>query len=36
MQEYRDGERGSPMMHKMSAGYSDELLQEIAAHYASH
>jgi cytochrome c553 len=36
MQEYRDGERGSTMMHKMSAGYSDELLQEIAAHYASH
>jgi len=23
------------MMHKMSSGYSDELLEEIAAHYAS-
>jgi cytochrome c553 len=23
------------MMHKMSSGYSDELLQEIAAHYAT-
>lgn len=36
MREYRDGDRGSTMMHKMSAGYSDELLQEIAAYYASH
>ncbi len=36
MQEYRDGERGNSMMHKMSAGYSDELLEEIAAYYASH
>jgi len=35
MKQYRDGERGSSMMHKMSAGYSDELLEEIAAYYAS-
>ena len=35
MKEYRDGERGNSMMHKMSAGYSDQLLQQIAAHYAS-
>lgn len=34
MKQYRDGERGSSMMHKMSSGYSDQLLQEIAAHYA--
>jgi len=36
MKQYRDGERGSSMMHKMSAGYSDELLEEISAYYASH
>jgi len=35
MKQYRDGERGSSMMHKMSAGYSDELLEEIATYYAS-
>ena len=35
MKQYRDGERGSSMMHKMSAGYGDDLLEEIAAHYAS-
>ena len=36
MKQYRDEDRGSSMMHKMSAGYSDELLHEIAAYYASH
>ena len=36
MKQYRDGERGSSMMHKMSSGYSDDLLEEIAAYYASH
>jgi len=36
MQEYRDGERGSTMMHKMSAGYSDRVLAEIAEYYATH
>ena len=35
MKQYRDDERGSSMMHKMSSGYSDSLLEEIAAHYAS-
>ncbi|MBT8058975.1 MAG: c-type cytochrome [Gammaproteobacteria bacterium] len=35
MQEYRDGERGNSMMHKMSAGYSDPVLAEIAEYYAT-
>lgn len=35
MQEYRDSERGSTMMHKMSSGYSDELLEQLADWYAS-
>lgn len=35
MQEYRDGLRGSTMMHKMSAGYSDGVLAEIAEYYAT-
>jgi cytochrome c553 len=35
MKEYRDEMRGSSMMHKMSAGYSDALLAEIAEHYAT-
>jgi len=36
MKQYRDGERGNSMMHKMSSGYSDDLLEEIAAYYATH
>jgi len=36
MQEYRDNERGSSMMHKMSSGYSDELLEQLADWYATH
>jgi cytochrome c553 len=36
MKQYRDDDRGSSMMHKMSFGYSDELLEEIAAYYATH
>jgi cytochrome c553 len=36
MQEYRDEERGSSMMHKMSSSYSDELLRQLANWYASH
>jgi cytochrome c553 len=36
MQEYRDAERGNSMMHKMSAGYSDRVLAEIAEYYATH
>ena len=35
MKEYRDRERGSTMMHKMSSGYSDELLEQLADWYAS-
>ena len=35
MKQYRDDDRGNSMMHKMSSGYSDDLLQQIAAHYAS-
>ncbi len=34
MKEYRDADRGSSMMHKMSAGYSDEMIEEIADYYA--
>jgi len=36
MKQYRDDSRGNSMMHKMSSGFSDELLEEIAAYYASH
>jgi cytochrome c553 len=36
MRQYRDEQRGSTMMHKMSAGYSDVVLAEIAEYYASH
>jgi cytochrome c553 len=36
MKAYRDGDRGNSMMHKMSSGYSDQLLEEIAAYYAGH
>ena len=36
MKQYRDGERGSSMMHKMSSGYSDDLLEEVAEYYATH
>jgi cytochrome c553 len=36
MKEYRDAERGSSMMHKMSSGYSDELLEQLADWYAAH
>ena len=36
MREYRDGDRGNSMMHKMSAGYSDRVLAEIAEYYATH
>jgi cytochrome c553 len=35
MKQYRNEDRGNSMMHKMSAGYSDALLEEIAAYYAS-
>jgi cytochrome c553 len=35
MQEYRDDDRGSSMMHKMSSGYSDELIEQLADWYAA-
>ena len=34
MKEYRDDDRGSSMMHKMSSGYSDELIEQLADWYA--
>jgi cytochrome c553 len=36
MKAYRDNDRGSSMMHKMSADYSDEMIEAIAGYYASH
>jgi cytochrome c553 len=36
MKAYRDNDRGSSMMHKMSADYSDETIEAIAGYYASH
>jgi cytochrome c553 len=36
LRQYRDGERGSSMMHKMSASYSDRVLTEIADYYTTH
>lgn len=35
MKQYRDEERGSSMMHKMSSGYSDELIEQLADWYAA-
>ena len=35
MKEYRDEHRGSSMMHKMSSGYSDELLEQLADWYSN-
>ncbi len=35
MKEYRDADRSSSMMHKMSAGYSDKMIETIADHYAT-
>jgi len=34
MKAYRDEDRGSSMMHKMSANYSDETLEAIATYYS--
>lgn len=34
MRQYRDEERDNAMMHKMSAGFSDELVESIAEYYA--
>lgn len=35
MKEYRDADRSSSMMHKMSARYSDEMIEALATWYAS-
>jgi len=35
MKAYRDNDRSNSMMHKMSAGYSDEMIEELADHYSS-
>jgi cytochrome c553 len=35
MQQYRDLDRGSSMMHKMSSGYSDELIEQLADWYSA-
>jgi cytochrome c553 len=35
MKEYRDDDRGSSMMHKMSSSYSDELIEQLADWYAN-
>ena len=36
MKEYRDAGRDNSMMHKMSARYSDEMIDALAAYYATH
>jgi cytochrome c553 len=35
MKEYRDSDRENSMMHKMSSRYSDEMIEALAAYYAS-
>lgn len=35
MREYRDADRGSSMMHKMSSGISDDTIEALAAWYAN-
>lgn len=35
MKEYRDSDRENSMMHKMSARYSDEMIDALASYYAS-
>jgi cytochrome c553 len=35
MKAYRVDDRGNSMMHKMSADYSDETIEEIASYYAN-
>ena len=35
MTEYRDNDRENSMMHKMSASYTDEMIEAIASYYAS-
>ncbi len=35
MTEYRDADRDNSMMHKMSARYSDEMIEALATYYAA-
>jgi len=35
MKAYRDSDRGSSLMHKMSADYSDETIEALASYYSS-
>ncbi len=35
MKEYRDADRDNSMMHKMSASYSDEMIEALATYYAA-
>ncbi|MDX2418917.1 MAG: c-type cytochrome [Xanthomonadales bacterium] len=35
MKEYRDSDRENSMMHKMSASYSDEMIEALATYYAT-
>jgi cytochrome c553 len=35
LKAYRDSDRGSSLMHKMSANYSDETIEELASYYSS-
>jgi cytochrome c553 len=35
MKEYRRADRDNSMMHKMSSGYSDEMIENLATYYAS-
>ena len=35
MKEYRGDDRGSSMMHKMSSGYSDDMIEAVATYYAT-
>lgn len=35
MKEYRDSDRENSMMHKMSARYSDEMIEVLATYYAN-
>jgi cytochrome c553 len=35
MKEYRGDDRDNSMMHKMSARYSDEMIEALATYYAA-
>jgi cytochrome c553 len=35
LKAYRDSDRGSSLMHKMSANYNDETIEELASYYSS-